>query len=414
MNVTPLVTADLWRGDFLPGHHRHQAGAGTEHRANVQLKTLAIQQLVFQEEERRTPVAGTARPRQPGSGGAPDGAGKLLAAGGGPAKAQVALRDANAIANSILETTATFPAACGRRCSTTWGWPPPCAGTSTSCPGPTWSASASRKTSAPPFPRRSRTGLLPHRQGGALQRPPPRPGRRNHRQVQYGDEGPPPVDRDDGRGFDADQAAEDSRKLNSLGLLGMRGGGRRRRRTARFAPSPAGHRNLRRFPPSSTVYRRTPSTSSSPTTITWSAPAFSASSAKSPISSSSPTPATATKPSAWPRKNPDVALPDIAMPGTTGLQALEHLHRTRPQIKIIVLTMYDTEEHVISAMRLGAAGFMLKNAAPQEMELAIRAVTAGGRLPAAISRPVVDAYLERVQISDQRDGLTPARWRCSR
>lgn len=107
-------------------------------------------------------------------------------------------------------------------------------------------------------------------------------------------------------------------------------------------------------------------------------------------------------------KNPDVALLDIAMPGTTGLQALEHLHRTRPQIKIIVLTMYDTEEHVISAMRLGAAGFMLKNAAPQEMELAIRAVTAGGTwLPAAISRPVVDAYLERVQISDQRDGLTP-------
>lgn len=107
-------------------------------------------------------------------------------------------------------------------------------------------------------------------------------------------------------------------------------------------------------------------------------------------------------------KNPDVALLDIAMPGTTGLQALEHLHRTRPQIKIIVLTMYDTEEHVISAMRLGAAGFMLKNAAPQEMELAIRAVTADGTwLPAAISRPVVDAYLERVQISDQRDGLTP-------
>lgn len=108
------------------------------------------------------------------------------------------------------------------------------------------------------------------------------------------------------------------------------------------------------------------------------------------------------------RLTPDVALLDIAMPGITGLQALEKIVSTNPAIRVIILTMYDTEEHVISAMRLGAAGYVLKNAAPQEMELAIRAVIAGGTwLPAAISRPVVEAYLERVQISDTRDGLTP-------
>jgi len=74
------------------------------------------------------------------------------------------------------------------------------------------------------------------------------------------------------------------------------------------------------------------------------------------------------------RLQPDVALLDIAMPGITGLQALEKIVSTNPAIRVIILTMYDTEEHVISAMRLGASGFVLKNAAPQEMELAIRAV----------------------------------------
>ena len=108
------------------------------------------------------------------------------------------------------------------------------------------------------------------------------------------------------------------------------------------------------------------------------------------------------------RLTPDVALLDIAMPGTTGLQAMEQILAAHPATRVLILTMYDTEEHVISAMRLGAAGYVLKNAAPQEMELAIRAVIAGGTwLPAAISRPVVEAYLERVQISDTRDGLTP-------
>ena len=108
------------------------------------------------------------------------------------------------------------------------------------------------------------------------------------------------------------------------------------------------------------------------------------------------------------RLTPDVALLDIAMPGTTGLQAMEQILAAHPATRVLILTMYDTEEHVISAMRLGAAGYVLKNAAPQEMELAIRAVIAGGTwLPAAISRPVVEAYLERVQLSDTRDGLTP-------
>ena len=104
---------------------------------------------------------------------------------------------------------------------------------------------------------------------------------------------------------------------------------------------------------------------------------------------------------------PDIAILDISMPGTTGLQVLEHFSRQTDKTKAIMLTMHDTEEHIISAMRLGASGYVLKSAAPQEMELAIRAIVKGGTwLPPSMSRPIVDAYLERVQSSDQRDGLT--------
>lgn len=104
---------------------------------------------------------------------------------------------------------------------------------------------------------------------------------------------------------------------------------------------------------------------------------------------------------------PDVAILDIAMPGKTGLQTLENIKAVHPGIRVIMLSMHDTEEHVIAAMRLGAVGYVLKTAAPQELELAVRTVMSGSNwLSASISRQVVDAYLARVRSSDHRDGLT--------
>lgn len=104
---------------------------------------------------------------------------------------------------------------------------------------------------------------------------------------------------------------------------------------------------------------------------------------------------------------PDVALLDIAMPGQTGLQALEKIRLAHPGVRAIMLSMHNTEEHVIAAMRLGAVGYVLKNAAPQELELAVRTVMSGSNwLSSSISRQVVDAYLARVRTTDHRDGLT--------
>lgn len=105
--------------------------------------------------------------------------------------------------------------------------------------------------------------------------------------------------------------------------------------------------------------------------------------------------------------NPDVVIMDIAMPGCNGLAALERIRAVQVGIRVIMLSMHDSEEHVISALRLGASGYVLKNAAPQELELAVRAVMDGGTwLSAAVSRQVVDAYLTQVRPTERPDGLT--------
>ena len=105
--------------------------------------------------------------------------------------------------------------------------------------------------------------------------------------------------------------------------------------------------------------------------------------------------------------NPDVAILDIAMPEANGLEALEKIRSAQPACRVILLSMHDGEEHVASAMRLGAAGYVLKKSTPQELELAIRAVMEGGTwLSAAVSRQVVDAYLAHVHPTARPDGLT--------
>ena len=74
---------------------------------------------------------------------------------------------------------------------------------------------------------------------------------------------------------------------------------------------------------------------------------------------------------------PDVVLMDIRMPVIDGIMATEALRRLPQPPEIIMLTTFNTDEHVLRALRAGAAGFVLKDTAPQEIVEAIRKVAAG-------------------------------------
>ena len=95
-------------------------------------------------------------------------------------------------------------------------------------------------------------------------------------------------------------------------------------------------------------------------------------------------------------QQPDVVLMDIAMPGLNGLEAATQVAREFPHVRVIILSMYAGEEYVLQALRAGAAGYLLKDAGPGELELALRTVTGGDvYLSPAVSKHVAN-YVRRL------------------
>jgi DNA-binding NarL/FixJ family response regulator len=93
---------------------------------------------------------------------------------------------------------------------------------------------------------------------------------------------------------------------------------------------------------------------------------------------------------------PDVVLMDIAMPEMNGLETTTRVTKEFPGVRVIVLSMHAGEEYVMQALRAGACGYLLKDAATSELELAVRAVARGETyLTPTISKRVIDDYLMR-------------------
>jgi len=106
---------------------------------------------------------------------------------------------------------------------------------------------------------------------------------------------------------------------------------------------------------------------------------------------------------------PNIVLLDIAMPGMNGLEVAQRLSELDPSIRVIILSMHASEEYVLRALRAGAAGYLLKDSAVAELELAIRAVVRGETyLSPPVSKRVVDEYVSRTGgTPDPLDSLTP-------
>lgn len=101
------------------------------------------------------------------------------------------------------------------------------------------------------------------------------------------------------------------------------------------------------------------------------------------------------------RLAPDIVITDIGMKGMNGLELAARLQTDHPATRVIILSMHDGEEYVARALKNGASGYVLKEAAPLELELALRAAMAGHvYLSPRTSRQVVDGML------GQRDGTT--------
>jgi DNA-binding NarL/FixJ family response regulator len=102
------------------------------------------------------------------------------------------------------------------------------------------------------------------------------------------------------------------------------------------------------------------------------------------------------------RTNPDVVLMDIRMPRQNGLDATQSLLAQRPDLKIIVLTTFDTDDMVLSALRFGASGFLLKDTPPQELVDAVRQVAEGRSiLSPSVTNQLIDAVARGPAVAER-------------
>lgn len=109
---------------------------------------------------------------------------------------------------------------------------------------------------------------------------------------------------------------------------------------------------------------------------------------------------------------PDIALVDITMPSLTGIEVATRVNSEFGGVRVIILSMHTGEDYIARAIRAGVAGYLLKNADPVELELAIRAALNGDTyLSPAVSKQMVEAYIRRMGPDDTVEEQLTARQR---
>jgi DNA-binding NarL/FixJ family response regulator len=105
----------------------------------------------------------------------------------------------------------------------------------------------------------------------------------------------------------------------------------------------------------------------------------------------------------------DVAILDVSMPRMTGIQAAAELQKRKPELRIVMLSMHDSEQFLFEALKAGASGFVLKSGADTDIVDAVRAAMRGDSFlyPSAVTMLVRD-YVEQGGRSEANfDVLTP-------
>ncbi|HEY7707620.1 MAG TPA: response regulator transcription factor [Gaiellaceae bacterium] len=105
----------------------------------------------------------------------------------------------------------------------------------------------------------------------------------------------------------------------------------------------------------------------------------------------------------------DLVILDVSMPRMTGIQAAAELHRRRPELKTLMLSMHDSEQFLFEALKAGASGYVLKSGADTDIVEAVRAAMRGDSYlyPSAITSLVRDYVEHGGRGAEEFDVLTP-------
>jgi two-component system, NarL family, response regulator NreC len=104
---------------------------------------------------------------------------------------------------------------------------------------------------------------------------------------------------------------------------------------------------------------------------------------------------------------PDIVLMDITMPDMNGIEATKQIKKLQPEIKVLMLTMHENDEYVFQALRAGASGYMLKEAADTDLISALRIIQSGQfYLSPAAQSVMVGDYLQRVRSGEEKDSYS--------
>ena len=89
----------------------------------------------------------------------------------------------------------------------------------------------------------------------------------------------------------------------------------------------------------------------------------------------------------------DVVVLDITMPGRSGLEVLKEIKKSRPKLPVLVLSMHPEDQFAVRLLKIGAAGYMTKESAPNELVGAVKKVIAGGRYVSPALAEKMASYL---------------------
>jgi DNA-binding NarL/FixJ family response regulator len=112
------------------------------------------------------------------------------------------------------------------------------------------------------------------------------------------------------------------------------------------------------------------------------------------------------------RLTPDVVLMDVRMPDLDGIAATRELSRTVPSARVLIVTTFEQDDYIFSALRAGASGFLLKRTRPEELIAAVHTIAAGDSLLSpSVTRRVIDRMAQQPapDLADRArlDTLTP-------